>query len=213
MLLFHGGGFVGGNRTYMNPEAVSFAQRGYVAATVSYRLSTSALMSQPGGLFAAAGNGIDDGMEAARWLKANAATYRIATDKIATMGASAGGVIALGMALVDDPTPGGPLAAQSPKIAASVSTGAYLTPAIGTSMISFEPTDAPIMMLHFENDTTTGSTDEYAFETCAAARAGGSTCDFVVNPGSGHTAWVQPGGSYWDPKIGPFLYTQLHLGG
>jgi hypothetical protein len=42
---------------------------------------------------------------------------------------------------------------------------------------------------------------------------GGSTCDFVVNPGTGHTAWVQPGGTWWDPKVGPFLSTRLRLGG
>ncbi len=211
ILLFHGGGFVGGNRDYMQPEAVSFAQRGYVAVTVTYRLSTSALINA-GGLFDAVADGIDDGLEAVRWLRANGATYGIANDKIAALGASAGGAITLGMAIVGDPTPGGPLAAFSSDIAAGVSTGAYLTPAIGTPFISFDPTDAPVMMLHYEVDSTTDATDEYAFETCAAVRAGGSTCDFVVNPGTGHTAWVQPGGTWWDPKVGPFLYTQLRLG-
>jgi dienelactone hydrolase len=212
MLLFHGGGFVGGNRTVMQPEAISFAQRGYVAVTVSYRLSTSALMSQPNGLVNAASNGIDDGLEAVRWLRANAATYGIATNKIGTLGVSAGGAITLGMAMIDDPTPGGPLAAYSSAVQASVSTGAYLTPAIGTPLLTFEPTDAPAMLLHYENDTTTGQTDEYAFETCTAARAGGNTCDPVTNPGNGHTAWVQPGGTWWQPKIGPFLWTHLGLG-
>ncbi|NJK82620.1 MAG: carboxylesterase family protein [Saprospiraceae bacterium] len=38
ILLIHGGGFISGNKDAMGVECRSFAQRGYVAATMSYRL-------------------------------------------------------------------------------------------------------------------------------------------------------------------------------
>ena len=210
VLLFHGGGFVGGSREGVRTDAMSWARRGFVAAGVSYRLGTPASVSA--NLLAVAGRAIDDSMESVRWLKSNAATYRIDTTKIATVGFSAGGAISLGVALADDPTPGGPLSAFSPKIAAGVSTGAHLTPALSTGAVTFEPGDAAVMLFHYESDSTTDVSDEYAFETCAAVRAGGNTCDFIAQPGSGHTTWLEPGGTWWTPKVGPFVWTQLGLG-
>jgi hypothetical protein len=41
-------------------------------------------------------------------------------------------------------------------------------------------------------------------------RAAGATCDFVLQPGSGHTTNLTPGGPWWTSEIGPFLW--LHLG-
>ena len=127
VVLVHGGGFQGGTRDQWDGGAMDFATRGYVVASISYRLRPA---SQP--LLPKAADAIDDGMESIRWLKANAATYGIDTTRIAMMGTSAGGVVALGVALADDPTPGGPLAAVSPRIDAAVSTGAHLTPGLST---------------------------------------------------------------------------------
>ena len=210
VLLFHGGGFVGGNRSGVRTDAISWARRGFVAAGVSYRLGTPASVSS--NLLAVAGRAIDDAMESVRWLKSNATTYRIDSAKIAAVGFSAGGAIALGVAVADDATPAGPLSAFSPKIAAGVSTGAHLTPALGTGAVSFEPEDAAVMLFHYETDSTTDVSDEYAFRTCAAVRAGGNTCDFISQPGSGHTTWLEPGGTWWTPEVGPFVWTQLGLG-
>jgi acetyl esterase/lipase len=176
-----------------------------VAASISYRLRPG---SQP--LLPKAADAIDDGMEAVRWLRANAATYGIDTTRIAAMGTSAGGVVALGMALFDDPTPGGPLAAVSPRIDAAVSTGAHLTP--GLSTLTLGPEDPAALLVHFELDDTTGNSSEYAFETCAAVRSAGSTCDFEEVPGEGHQSWITPGGPLWTSRTGPFLFEHLRLG-
>jgi dienelactone hydrolase len=210
VVLIHGGGFVGGSRGSVRTDALSWARRGYVAAGISYRLGTVASVSAD--LLAVAGRAIDDAMESVRWLKSNAATYRIDPAKIAAVGFSAGGAISLGVALADDQTPAGPLSAFSPKVAAAVSTGAHLTPALGTGAVTFEPGDAAVMLFHYETDSTTRASDEYAFETCAAVREGGNTCDFISQPGSGHTTWLEPGGTWWAPKVGPFVWTQLGLG-
>jgi acetyl esterase/lipase len=92
VLLIHGGGFRGGNRQSYLPTAIKLAERGYVAATMSYRLS-------PRHQFPAA---VEDAKAAVRFLRANAAKYGIDPDRISAMGGSAGGTLVLFLAV----TPG-----------------------------------------------------------------------------------------------------------
>ena len=84
VLCIHGGGFRAGNRDGYNPLLIKFAQRGYVAVTVSYRLA-------PQYQFPAA---IYDVKAAVRWLKANAVQYQIDPNRIGVTGDSAGGHLA-----------------------------------------------------------------------------------------------------------------------
>lgn len=210
VVLIHGGGFHSGDRANMATAAIGYARRGYVVAAISYRLDPRVITNESL-LLGAATNAIDDGMESVRWLRANASAYDIDSTRIAALGTSAGGVIALGLAAADDPTPGGPLAGVARTIDAAVSTGGHLTPGIEADAVTFEATDAPAMMFHYETDSTTGDTDEYAFETCAALRAGGTTCDFNVQAGSGHTTTISAGGTNWPTEIGPFLWHHLAL--
>src|SRR5215472_6529350 len=67
VLLIHGGGFRAGNRQSYLPTAIKLAERGYVAATMSYRLS-------PRNQFPAA---VEDAKAAVRFLRANASKYGI----------------------------------------------------------------------------------------------------------------------------------------
>jgi acetyl esterase/lipase len=208
ILLVHGGSFVGGSSSDLAGEARTWAVRGFVAASINYRLASVETVGGAG-LLVAASNAIDDAMESVRWLKANAATYGIDPLRIGTVGFSAGGAISIGLAVADDITPTGPLAAYPPTVAAAISTGAHLTPGIEAGVLTFQETDAPIMMFHFDTDTATGDSAAYAFQTCAAVRTAGSTCDFIQQPGSGHTAWLAPGGAWWSNKIGPFIWRWL----
>ena len=208
VVLIHGGGFVNGSRSDMATDATLYAQAGFVVASIDYRLQPQSTSAQQ---LTAASNGIDDGMEAVRWLKASASTYGIDTTRIVLVGSSAGGVIALGAALLDDPTPAGPLSALSPVPAAAVSTGAHLTPANDLGLLTIGATDAPVLMYHNATDSVTGSTSDYAFQTCSAVRVGGGACDFVINPGSGHTIGIGPDDNDWRPTLGPFVWQRLRL--
>jgi acetyl esterase/lipase len=84
VLCIHGGGFRAGNREGHNGLCLKLAQRGFVAATCSYRLA-------PKYQFPAA---VHDVKAAVRWLRANASKYQIDPARIGVTGDSAGGHLA-----------------------------------------------------------------------------------------------------------------------
>lgn len=211
VVLIHGGGFTKGDKIDLDGTARDYAMRGFVAVSINYRLDPGVKPSDAPRYLRAATNGIDDAMEAVRWVRRHAATYRIDPTRIAAVGSSAGGAIALGLAATDDPTPGGPLAAHSPKVRAAVSTGAHLTPGIEAGQVTFQATDAPALMYHFATDSTTGSTAAYARRTCDGFTAAGASCQFVAQPGSGHTVSISGNSPQWGADLGTFLWQKLDL--
>ena len=81
VLLIFGGGWRSGNKSQNEAMATELANRGYVAVSAEYRLSLEA--PYPTAVF--------DLKAAIKWMKANAKVYGIDTNKIATLGVSAGG--------------------------------------------------------------------------------------------------------------------------
>ena len=92
VLCIHGGGFRAGNRQSYDALCIKLAERGYVAATMTYRLA-------PKDQFPAA---VHDTKAAVRWLRANAAKYHIDPDRIGTTGGSAGGHLAQFLGVTQD---------------------------------------------------------------------------------------------------------------
>ncbi|HVE79910.1 MAG TPA: alpha/beta hydrolase [Gemmatimonadaceae bacterium] len=86
VILLHGGGWSGGSRLSMRAEMLSFARRGYVAASVGYRLTQG-----PRNVFPAA---VADVRCAVRFLRSHARSYGIDPRRIAAAGYSAGGHLA-----------------------------------------------------------------------------------------------------------------------
>lgn len=84
IVFVHGGGWQSGVRANFAPMAIRMAERGFAAATISYRLS-------PEARYPAA---IHDVKAALRWLRAHAGEYGIDPERIAVGGGSAGGQIA-----------------------------------------------------------------------------------------------------------------------
>ncbi len=92
VLCIHGGGFRAGSRDGYNGLIKRLAERGYVAATCSYRLA-------PKYQFPAA---VHDVKAAVRWLRGNAAKYHIDPNRIGVTGGSAGGHLAQFLGVTGD---------------------------------------------------------------------------------------------------------------
>src|SRR2546428_7889233 len=82
---FHGGGFAGGSKDSLSERIRPYASLGYVAIAAQYRLSGQA------GYPAL----IHDAKAAIRWVRANAKTLGIESQRIGVVGYSAGGYHAL----------------------------------------------------------------------------------------------------------------------
>lgn len=85
VLAIHGGGFRRGSRTSYHALCIKLAQRGYVAATMSYRFAPRHQFPAP----------VEDSKAAVRFLRANAARFGIDAGHIGVTGGSAGGHLAL----------------------------------------------------------------------------------------------------------------------
>ena len=92
LIFIHGGGWRSGKKEDYRVYTLAFAQKGYVTASISYRLSKAAK-------YPAA---IEDVRCAVRWLRAHAAEYDVDPDKIALIGGSAGGHLSLLAGYADD---------------------------------------------------------------------------------------------------------------
>jgi len=85
LVFIHGGGWAAGRRKDYRYYGIKLAEKGYVVASISYRLRDVAP-------FPAA---VEDAKCAVRWLRAHAEQYQIDPERIAVAGGSAGGHLAM----------------------------------------------------------------------------------------------------------------------
>jgi acetyl esterase/lipase len=95
LIFVHGGSWSRGSRKIYGYYCQHFAEKGYVAATIDYRLSGERA-------FPAA---IQDTRCAIRWMRANAAKLHVDPNQIGVIGGSAGGHLALLAAYSDNDDP------------------------------------------------------------------------------------------------------------
>lgn len=114
VVFIHGGAWQGGNKELHDAQVKELAQRGFVAATVGYRLA-------PKHVFPAQ---IEDCKCAVRWLRAHAANYKLDPRRIGAVGLSAGAHLVMMLGSMD-PADGlegaGGSSEQSSKVQAVVS--------------------------------------------------------------------------------------------
>lgn len=99
VVMFFGGGFIMGDIRRFQTQATHLALRGIVTVLVDYRVRCRHKSTPMGS--------IADGKSAMRWVRGHAAELNIDPQRIAALGSSAGGAVALGTALFskfDDPT-------------------------------------------------------------------------------------------------------------
>jgi len=92
LVCIHGGGWHGGSRQQLDKSIETFAGRGYVAITVSYRLAPDAKFPAQ----------IEDCKAAVRWLRANAKGLKINPDRIGALGYDAGAHLACLLGTTDE---------------------------------------------------------------------------------------------------------------
>jgi acetyl esterase/lipase len=234
VVLFHGGAWQMGSRTDLSTASVDLAARrgpsvieavaahGYVVASAGYRLA-------PKHPFPAQ---IDDARAAVRFLRDNARTYRLDPDRIAAGGFSAGGHLALLLAL-NPPPPAAGGSSAAVKCAVSYfgptdlnlyqkSPGiedVYIVPFLGkecrtdpevyrkASPITFASKAAPpILMIHGTADLVVPII--HSERLLGKLREAGATAELMTVPGAGH-GWSGPDAARSTAAAVRFLDRQL----
>jgi acetyl esterase/lipase len=93
VILIHGGGWVSGDRTSMEPIAYVLAEDGFLSATTDYA------HAQPGQLWPAQ---LEDVRAAVRYIRSHAEELKIDPTRIAAAGISAGGHLSMFLGVSDD---------------------------------------------------------------------------------------------------------------
>lgn len=101
VIVIHGGGWVTGNKEAMiDAFCVPFLEQGFVVANLDYRLANTA----------PAPAAVTDVLNAARWFSDHAPQYKVDPRRIVAVGNSAGGHLALMLAMIPPGTDLGPAA-------------------------------------------------------------------------------------------------------
>jgi len=201
VVFIHGGGWHGGDKADYRDLAARITARGYLCASVDYRLSGEAL-------FPAA---LEDCKAAVRWLRAHSAAIRAAPRYVAAWGHSAGGHLAAMLALTPgrfEGAGGSAHAASGVQCALCFSTPfdlAALVPSLGASLeqflgstaveraailaqaspLSYAPgSTTPFFVCHGDQDDLVPVAQSDRF--VAAVRTAEAPVEFVRVPGAGH---------------------------
>jgi acetyl esterase/lipase len=204
IIWIHGGGFRFGSRT--SPEIVdqaqTFARKGFVSVSISYRLSTNGCFPVSAECLTAIVDARHDAQAAVRFLRANADTYDIDTSRIAVAGTSAGAITALNVAY----SPEDPGASGNPGYPSDVRAAVSLSGArILSTPNAGEP---PVLLFHGTADTLVPYSA--AVNTVDSARAAGLLASITAWEGQGHVPWTANRTQILDETTN-FLYWFLDL--
>jgi acetyl esterase/lipase len=196
----HGGAWRAGTRGAMADFATELAKAGFVGASVDYRLV-------PAHPFPAA---VEDVKCAVRWMRAKAADLGVDPDRIAAIGTSAGGHLALMAGLADEkaglegkgghegtssrvqavvsgfgPADLRGMAGRRPETAFAAGREAEASPVTHASA-----DDPPVLLLHGTEDPTVAFAQSEAM--AKALEAVGVSATLVPARGAGHGYWRDP---------------------
>ena len=217
VIYIHGGGWQGRNKADGLVYADSFLKRGYVFATIDYRLTNEAIFPAQ----------IQDAKAAVRFLRAHASEYRIDPAHIGVMGHSSGGHLAslLGTTNgdpqfdtgdnlsvsnavqavcdmsgpVDFTTPDPALASMLTKLLGGPVDQKMDLAKLASPINHISPTSAPFLILHGASDPAVPPAESEAF--AAALQKAGVPAQLELLPGQPHNLnlWARTGkGNYLD---------------
>ena len=191
IVMIHGGGFIEGSSEDMADHAEQMASRGYVVASINYRLDASEgdvtelfLTMAEEGLAAvnpgevppasAVAAAMEDAADALNWLRDNAEAYGIDDSRIAIWGESAGAVTALQSAYALDD-----YGVNVPQVSAVVSHAG----ALGLDSL-MEEDEASLFIVHGTHDETVPYIE--AQQLLAQAENVGILIELKAIEGAGH---------------------------
>jgi acetyl esterase/lipase len=211
IIWIHGGGFSGGDKTKAPFPILArqFAEKGFVTASINYRLLGSEKCNDPeppASCFTAAEAAQHDAQAAVRWLRAHAADYGVDPNRIAVGGGSAGATTAL---LVgnhsDDPGDSGTPGVSS-KVSAVVSISGVL-PQEGQDF--FDPGDAPTIWFIGTDDPVITDENRVVANAGALYNQGVTSVPEVLQ-GAGHVPISTDGPTIFSQSAN-FLYFEMDL--
>lgn len=201
----HGGSFKSGSKTSAElvDEATTLGKKGFVGASIDYRLRSPGCTSITADCVAAIHDAIADAQAAVRFFRANAADYRIDPDRIAIGGTSAGAITALnvGYRTPEPETSGTPGYPSDVAAAVSLSGAQLMNGNIG-------PGDAPALDFHGTADSLVPYS--WAQTTITTAQQQGLEAYLVTWQGEGHVPYLQHRQQILDLTTN-FLYNEMNL--
>jgi acetyl esterase/lipase len=199
----HGGGFSSGDKASLFEAMLAgrFARRGYVVASINYRLREGEYYGFGVGdprLPQVIADAQHDAQAAVRWLRASAATYRIDAGRIAVGGFSAGAITALYVNYNSADS------GQSGNPGYPSNTSACVDVAGGMDVALMEAGEPPVLVVHGTADTTVPY--EGALDIVARAQEAGVTAEFRPVEGAGHLVWSAAAAEQIIGWMSDFLY-------
>jgi len=181
----HGGGFVSGNHNKATAVRWGqfFAMRGYVAASIDYRLEAKHWPPPEKYPYIDA---LFDAKAAVRYMVKNAHALRLDTDRVAVFGSSAGGVLSYMLGMVQSEGEGD---SGSPGYASNITAFASLSGELPPMFLDeMHVGSAPFVEIHGTKDGAV----PYANATATKSLADELGVDnlFYTLPGAGHVPWA-----------------------
>lgn len=189
VLVIHGGGWQEGDRTQLQGYATQLARRGLVAVACEYRLSGEAHWPAQ----------LEDVATALRWLHETSVDWGVDRRKIATLGVSAGGHLALMLAAKHEVAgvvalyPPSWLRPESPSEASSLLLGPDAEPAAferASPLTQACPGFPPTLLIHGDADDLVPA--QNSIDLYRRLRELGSAAELHVFSGAPHAFDVEP---------------------
>ncbi len=190
IMFFYGGGWRSGTVRQFEKYCHHFAERGMVAFAVDYRVANR----QGTGPLEA----VQDARSAMRWIREHASRLGVDPERIVAAGGSAGGHLALSLAMIrghDEPgedttlsTRPSALILYNPVVKTSKGGNGY--DRLGEKGLALSPIDhvrpglPPVFIFHGEADVTVPF--DQAEEFCRKMQAAGNSCELKRYPGKKH---------------------------
>lgn len=199
VVLAHEGGFLAGDKTQEEIVrlAEDFASRGYVAISINYRLGKAPVTPR---IVADASH---DMLAAIRWLRSQAVSLRVDAERIACMGASAGGIMSLTGQYDDDLGEGD---SGNPGFRSDARAVVELWAAFDNSEFDFgEPS---LAIIHGTDDQVVPF--QFALNLAFVSTVAGIYSELLQIKDGPHSAWPQYFDEVHIQTLG-FLYNELGL--